>query len=278
MLNTLRASRGHADTDQLVEFAGRAGLLSRAALWFVTGGLAARLAFEGRPEPGAKPDKQGALQTLARQPFGRVLLIVLAVGFVSMIVWSVVEMVRKRDGERSGHLAHRLVAAGRTAIYTGLALSTVRLLFSGDKGDSQGQEERTARVLGWPGGRYIVGALALTLVAAAGFNLYRAASKRYEKHWDAKRMDSRARGIAGPIEILGNVGHAMAFALVGWFLGLAAWRFDPSEPKSLDESLSTLVRQPNGRYLCLLVAAGMVAWGLNAAAQARWREVPAKDG
>ena len=265
------------DSDALVEKAGRAGLLSRAVIWLVTGLLAFRLAMKRHQEPGAQPDKQGALQTLARQPFGRVLLLILLIGFAEMVVWSVVEMVRKRDGERTGHWNHRVVGAGRAAIYAGLAVSTVNLLIGDDKSNSGQQEKLTARLLGAPGGRLLVGAIAIGLLGAAAFNIYRAVSRRYEKHWDTKRMDARSRRIAGPVEAIGNVGHAMVFALVGWFLSMAALHFDPSEPKSLDESLSTLVGKPYGRVICFLVAAGMVAWAMNAVAQSRWREIPAKD-
>lgn len=239
--------------------------------------LAARLAFQGKPDPGAEPDNQGALHALARQPFGRGLLAVLVVGFAAMVAWSVVELTRKYDGDRSGHWGHRLAAASRTAIYLGLTWSTLALVLGDSGSDSAGQEKLTARVLGWPGGRLLVGAVAVALLAAAAFNLYRAASRRYEKHWDRNRMDGRARRIAGPIEVAGNVGHAMVFGLVGWFLSMASLHFDPTEPKSLDESLSTLVHEPYGRPMCLLVAVGMAAWAVNAFTQSRWREIPSRD-
>lgn len=265
-----------ASKERFVEIAGRAGLVSRAAIWIVTGALATRLAFEGRPAPGAEPDKTGALKTLARQPFGRGLLILLALGFAAMVVWSVAELVSERDGERSGHWGHRLVAAGRTVTYIALTVSTVRLLV-GDGADSNRQEAMTARLLGWTAGRLLVGGVGLALLGAAAFNVYRGASRRYEKHWDKSRMGASSRRIAGPIEAIGNFGHALVFGLVGWFVSRTALHVDPAEPKSLDESLATLVHEPNGRLLCLAVAAGMVAWALNALVQSRWREIPARD-
>jgi hypothetical protein len=264
------------DHDRAIELSGRAGLVSRAVIWALTGLLALRLAVTGRAEPGREPDKQGALHTLARQPLGHLLLLLLALGFVAMVAWSVAEVVRKRDGERTGHWNKRAIAAGRMALYAGLATTTVQLLV-GKNGDSQKQEKLTADVLGWPGGRFIVGALAVALLATACFNVYRGVSRRYEKHWDRGRMDRRARRIAGPAEAIGNVGHALVFALVGWFLALAAIQFDPSEPKSLDESLATLIREPHGRPLCIVVAVGMIAWAVNALAQARWRQIPDRD-
>ena len=250
--------------------------MSRAVIWSLTGALAVRLALEGQAKSGSEPDKQGALHTLARQPFGQVLLTVLAFGFAAMVLWSASEVIRKRDGDRTGHWSKRSVAAGRMALYAGLCFSTVQLLVGDGGGDSKKQEKLTAQVLGWPGGRFLVGAIAVALLGAASFNLYRAVSRRYEKHWDKKKMDARARRIAGPAEAIGNVGHAMVFALVGWFLGLAAVEFDPAKPKSLDESLASLVREPQGRPICMLVAVGMIAWAANALAQARWRQIPDK--
>lgn len=267
--------RGRRDSDRLTEIAGRAGLLSRAAIWLIISMLAARLAVVGQPEPGAEPDKSGALRTLARQPFGRALLVLLLLGFVAMIVWAGIEAARSRDRGGKPDWQHALVATGRGAAYAGLALTTLPLVSGNEEEGGTDQAQLTARVLGWPGGRLLVGAVALSLLAAAAYNIYRALSKRYEAHWDRGRMDDRARRIAGRLEIGGNFGHALVFALVGWFLLMAAWQFDSSEPKGLDESLATLVRQPNGRLLCALVALGMAAWGINAIGQARWRKVPA---
>lgn len=269
--------RGRRQSDRLAEVAGRAGLLSRAAIWLTIGALAARLAAAGQPKAGAEPDKSGAIRTLARQPFGRALLVLLLLGFIAMVVWAAIEAARSRDRGGKPDWQHALVATGRGAAYLGLALTTLPLVLGNEENGGTDQAQVTARVLGWPGGRLLVGAVALSLLAAAAYNVYRALSKRYEDHWDRSRMDERARRIAGPLEIAGNFGHALVFALVGWFLLQAAWRFDPGKPKGLDESLAALVRQSNGRLLCAVVALGMVAWGINAVGQASWRKVPADD-
>jgi len=121
--------RGRAQRDRVVEVAGRAGLLSRAAIWLIMGMLAARLAIVGHPEAGAEPGKKGAVQTLARQPFGRYLLALLLVGFIAMVVWAAVEAVRSRDRGGDPDWRHALVAIGRGAVYAGLALTTMPVLF-----------------------------------------------------------------------------------------------------------------------------------------------------
>src|SRR3954467_2808811 len=56
---------------------GRAGLVARGAVYAVIGILALKLAFG---DGGKTTSQQGALGTIASQPFGKVLLVLLAVG------------------------------------------------------------------------------------------------------------------------------------------------------------------------------------------------------
>lgn len=270
-----------ADRDDVIEALGRAGLVSRGVLWLAIGLLAVRLAVHGHADAGEQPDKKGALVAVARQPGGRLLIGALALGFVAMVVWSVIEVVQRRQGSRGGHWGHRLAAAGRVGVYGALAATTIPAVLSGDEQSAGGKAGGSGgglapRAFGWPGGRYLVGAVALGLLAAAVLNVARAVTHRYERHWDRSRMRGASSRIASPIEWLGYVGHGLAFALIGWFLLVAAVRFDPLQPTTLDQSLATLVGRSHGPILCFLVAAGVVAWGLCSFAQAMWRMVPAE--
>src|ERR1700676_2706101 len=63
---------------------GRLGLGARGVLYVLLPYLAVRVAF-GQPDTAT--DKQGALHTVARKPFGHVLLAGLAVGFGGYALW-----------------------------------------------------------------------------------------------------------------------------------------------------------------------------------------------
>ncbi|MDP1806577.1 MAG: DUF1206 domain-containing protein [Acidimicrobiales bacterium] len=71
-----------------LEKLARAGLVARGLLYVVVAILATQVAA-GHNETRA--DKQGALQAVVRQPFGRVLVLLLAVGFAGYAAWRFVE-------------------------------------------------------------------------------------------------------------------------------------------------------------------------------------------
>ncbi len=84
-----------ADSTWLQRLA-RAGLVARGLLYVVVGILATQVAA-GHNE--ARPDKQGALQAVVRQPFGRLLVLLLALGFIGYAAWRFVEAAVGPAGE-----------------------------------------------------------------------------------------------------------------------------------------------------------------------------------
>jgi len=62
----------------------RVGLVAKGASFALVGILAIKLAFESG---GKATSRQGALQSLAQQSFGKFLLIVLAAGFAAYALW-----------------------------------------------------------------------------------------------------------------------------------------------------------------------------------------------
>jgi hypothetical protein len=63
------------------------------------------------------------------------------------------------------------------------------------------------------------------------------------------------------------------FGLVGFFLVRAAYQYDPSEAIGLDGALAKLAHQPYGRWLLAAAAVGLIAYGVFALIQARYRDV-----
>src|SRR5205807_7438281 len=68
--------------------AARLGLIARGVVYAIVGVLAFKLAVGS----GGKTESQtGALHTVAHQPLGEVLLIVLAVGLAAYAIWRLIE-------------------------------------------------------------------------------------------------------------------------------------------------------------------------------------------
>ena len=148
-----------------MERAGRAGYVAMGVSFGVVGVLAMRVAVNGG---GRTPDRQGALAVVAEKPFGKVLLVLLAIGFAGYALWRFVQAALDRDdeGEDAKGIAKRLAQLARGILYAGLCVFTVSIL-TGSRGGSSGlQQELTARAREHVIGRLAVGAAGLALIGA----------------------------------------------------------------------------------------------------------------
>src|SRR5215207_10065891 len=69
------------------EWLARAGLVARGVIYAIVGILAIKLAFGSG---GKTTDQQGALAEIVKQPFGKVLLILMAIGLAGYAIWRLV--------------------------------------------------------------------------------------------------------------------------------------------------------------------------------------------
>ena len=269
------AAKGRsAGRSRWVEGLGRAGLVAKGVLYAVIGILAVKVAVGAR---GDDPGKEGALRTIAAQPFGKVLLAILALGLAGYAAWRLAQGLLDRDaeGERAKGLAKRAGNVAKGVWYGGLCVLTV-LKIAGAESESGGssQEDRaTSGVLGLPFGRYLVYAAAAGFVAAAVFNGYRAVTCNFRKKLETHKMSETEEAAATGVGVVGHLARFVVFGLIGAFLAKAAWEFDPREAAGLDTALYEVARQPYGGFLLGSLAVGLLAYALYCFVQARYRDV-----
>jgi hypothetical protein len=266
-------AKGHrAGRSAWVERLGRAGLVAKGVLYGVVGILALKVAF-GADEEDA--DREGALRAIASQPFGRGLLVVLALGLAGYAVWRLAQGLLDRDGEGEDPkgLVKRGGAVARAVWYGALCALTVSKIVGADSKESGSEDKATAGVLGLPLGRYLVFALAAGFVGAALFNLYRAVTCKFRKKLETEKMNEAEEAAATGLGILGHLARFVVFGLIGAFLAQAAWEYEPKEAVGLDGALQKVAEQPYGGFLLSSVAVGLLAYALYCIVQARYRDV-----
>lgn len=257
--------------DPWVERLGRAGLVAKAVLYGVVAVLAFKVASGGREE---SPDKAGALRAIAEQPFGKGLLVLLALGLAAYALWRLAQAVfdRENEGEGAKGLAKRsgqLARAGWYGILCGLTVSTLL----GGNGGGGSEQKQTAGVFDLPLGRYLVYGIGIAFAVAAGFNLFRAVTCKFNKKLKTGEMGDKEETAATGIGIVGHLARGVVFALIALFLLRAAWKFDPKEARGLDGALLEVAQAPWGGALLTAVAAGLFSYALYCLVQARYRRV-----
>ncbi|MEO6988734.1 MAG: DUF1206 domain-containing protein [Aquihabitans sp.] len=250
--------------------AGRVAIGTQGVLYMILGLLAVQVAAG---DSSAKPSQKGAVEAVARQPFGQVLLIAVALGLASHAAWRLVLAIRGEPGtddEDGKSLAKRAANLGRAAIYSSLTLAAVTLAFGsggsksgGSGGSSSGSKEQksTALVLSWPAGRWLVIAGGLGIVGAGLWNVRRAVTRSFLDKLDCSTV---AEGKERTVEIIGIIGYlarACSYGLIGWFLITAGRQHDSSETEGLDGALRELATTNHGPWLLRLLAVGLMLFG-----------------
>ena len=255
----------------------RGGLVAKGLSYAMVGVLAIQVAFG---EGGKVTSRQGALATIAQNGLGKVLLIVLALGFAAYALWRFVSAYaeREEDDDAQGKAKNWGKRAGYVwpgLIYAGLTYTTIRILMGSGGGQSQNQEARstTAGVLDWPGGRWLVGLAGLAIIGAGAWNAYKGAAGKFEEDWRMGQMSKTERQWGGRVATAGHLARAVVFALIGIFLTKAALEYDPDEAIGLDGALQKLAEASYGALLLGVTAAGLICYALYCLVDARYRDV-----
>jgi hypothetical protein len=249
----------------------RAGMAARGAIFLIIGILAIQVATG---TGGTTTDQGGALAAVAGRPFGKGLLVALAIGLAAYALWRVAQGLLDTDdkGDDAPAWAVRASKVGSGIAY-GVLFATAVSILAGEGGGGSGsgsERQTTAGVLGWPGGRAWVLIAAAVIAGVAGWNLYRGLSRNFMKRLHPPR---RACPAVQAVGVAGMTARGVVFGLIAAFLAKAAIEYDPSEAVGLDGALARLAQEAYGPALLFLVAAGLIAFALYCGAEARYREV-----
>jgi hypothetical protein len=254
-----RAGRRSATHPWLRRLA-RAGFAARGLVYAIVGTLALLLALG---EGGRTTDPRGAVATIARAPFGRALVISLAVALAGLALWMLFDALVDPERRRSGvggalsRIGEAIAALGHGA----LALAALRMALgarSGPRGE-QIAESWTARALALPAGRWLVLAAAGVVIVVGVRQAWIGAGRRFFEQLDVSGMSARRRRWASAVGVAGHSAQGVLFVLVGVFFAQAALRYDPAEVVAFDGALAAVARQPWGAALLGAVAIGVLA-------------------
>jgi hypothetical protein len=258
----------------------RLGYAASGVVYLTLGVIALQGALQGAGA-GRTASSRGAIATLAEQPAGQSLVVLVGVGLLGYAVWRVIEAATGAEGEGGGAkgLAVRAGHVASGLLYGALGLWALRLLAGRESAASAGDGQQavgwTARLMALPAGRALVAVAGLSVVGYGLYQLYKAAKKDVRKHLALSGVDAGTQRWIVRAGRLGIGARGVVFALVGSFLVRAALRRDPGEAGGLPEALAAVEGAPFGRVLLAVAALGLMAYGVYQLVNARWRRVAA---
>lgn len=244
----------------------RVGLVAYGLVHLLIGWLALQLAFGDRSENASN---KGAMQELAQQPFGEVLVWAIAIGMFILVLWRLLEMffghLEKEEGAERWRA--RAVSGMKAVIYAAIGISALGVLVG--SGKSGGGSKWTKTVMDWPAGQWIVAAVGVAVIIYGANHVRRGFTEGYAKHLDAEGKSGKsgkAYLLSGKV---GYVGKGIAIAVVGGLILYGGVTHHAKQSGGLDQALHKVLTYPFGQWLLVLIAAGLICYGLFNFARAR---------
>ncbi len=265
--SSLHGVADRATDSDAFENTARTGFAVSGVLHLLVGYLILRIAFG----LSGNADQSGALATLARQAGGALLLWVVAAGLLALGLWRVAEaIVGAKPGEGSGPHRDdtpawkRAKSLGLAVVNLGIAISAARFAMGSGQQSSQQNAGLSAQMMqsGW--GKAMLVAVGVGLVGVGGYHVYKGLTQRFFK-------DLRVSGGTGvtAIGIAGYAAKGLVLAGAGVLVIVASVQADPTKAAGLDAAVKTLGQAPFGRFLLIVAAVGIAAFGAHNFVRAR---------
>jgi hypothetical protein len=260
-----------AERSKGFELLARAGFVSRGVIYGVIGILSVKLAVGAG---GKTTNQSGALKTIAHQPFGKVLLILVAIGLAGYALWRILHALLGHGPESSDSGFDRIAALGSGIAYAGICAVAVEILLGSGGGKSSGGASKAAAgVFGWPAGTWLVGIAGAVFIGVALYQGYRGISRDFLGDSKTEEMSRSTRTWIEWIGVIGHLARMVVFGLVGIFLIKAAIDYNPNKAVGLDGALAKLAHHSYGSLLLGIVAAGLILFALYSLSDARYRRI-----
>ena len=122
-------------------------------------------------------------------------------------------------------------------------------------------------------GRWLVGLVGLAVVIAGLVLVIEGIRRKFMKYLRSGEMSPRTRKIVEKLGMIGTTARGVVFAIVGALIVDAAVTFNAKKAGGLDKALLTLRHQIFGEFLLIVVALGVIIFGIYGLCEARWRRI-----
>jgi hypothetical protein len=254
-----------AENSEWVDRAVRVGMVAYGIVHLVIGWLAIQLALGNN---SGKASRNGALHQLAQQPFGRVVVWLVAIGMVLLVIWKLLEaFVDSRNEDGAKAWLQPAVNVGKAIVYGTLGVSALHTA-TGSKSKSS-TSSYTSKLMDQPYGRWLVGVVGLAIIGYGVYLVWNGYQEKFLKHLDA---EGRSGEHGRAYKMFGKVGYiakGVAIGAIGALFIFAAVDHKAKKSGGLDQALHKVLHQPFGPVLLFAIAVGIGCYGLFCFARAR---------
>ena len=262
--------------DESVKTIARVGMFAKGVVYVILGVLTAMYAFGSG---GQKAGKSSTLEFIYQQPFGKILLGILAAGLICYVIWRFVQAFRdpENKGDDKEGVGTRIGYAASGILYGVLAFEAIRMLMSsgGSSGGGNGKETIVQTLLGQPFGQILVGIVAVVFFGKAAYQIYRAVSGKFAKKIQDSELDYRVKDVLRKAGFVGYIARGVVISIIGYFFLRAAIEANPNEAGGTQQAFDFIQASSTwGTILLGIIAIGLACYGVFMFVKARYKVLP----
>src|SRR6266498_2311611 len=257
----------------LMERLTRLGYAVKGFLYVAIGFIAIASALGKSRTPA---DQLGAITTFTKLPNADIFLWIILIGLISYSLWGVIRAVLDplHKGSKAKGLLARAGYLVSAATYASFVLPTYDLIRGARHASSSATTvQLVGKLMSMPMGRWLVGAIGLAAIIAGIYQVVSGIKMNYDEVFKPYALSPEQLRIARQVGRYGTIARGIVFALVGFFLALAGLQANPGYAQGFNGALKYLEDQPYGIYLLLIVALGLIAFGIYSFMSAAWFRV-----
>ncbi|RAU83306.1 DUF1206 domain-containing protein [Pontibacter arcticus] len=252
------------------------GLSAKGIVYCLIGILAFMAAFELGGKNNQDTDKAGVFSFILDQPFGKILLGIVALGLLCYTLWRLIQGIN--DTEQKGSDAKGIAVRARYIfsglVYGGFAFLALQLIL-GNGGGSGGDSRETlaSELLKQPFGQWLVGLVAVGTIITGLYQIYYGLSEKYKKKIQKSGFKSQIEHTMIRAGKIGYVARGVVWVIIGYMFLQAALKSNAQEAGGSQSAFAFLENSSYGSYLLGAVALGLICYGVFMFMRARYQEV-----
>jgi hypothetical protein len=242
--------------------AARAGLIAKGIVYCLCGSIALLASLKVGNNSPADAGKQDIFAFIRHQPFGKWLVLSLAIGLTCYTIWRWIQAFKDTEhkGKDKKGIAKRFTYFNSGLMYAGVAVYSYKV-FLGTFTESDKSKKEVGTLLQFPFGEWLVIIIALIFIASGCYQVYRAFSGKYKKYVRSALHKDTAPWIT-TVGVAGYIARGIVWLIIGWLFIKAAIHSNAKEAGNSDDAFKWLYDSSYGPILLALVAAGLICYGV----------------
>ena len=256
----------------------RLGFASKGFIYVLIGVLAI-LPIIGMGQGGGSGGQKHAIIWLMEQPFGIVLVALVALGLLFYAFWRITRAFSNNPRYEGLKGVVKRIGMGISGVlYGGFAFYAGYLVFqaiNGGGGSSSGNQKMEAIQMlmekSW--GRILLIIIGVILIGRSIYYVYIAVTGKYKERVQGYGLEEKYADYLIKSGMLGFIARGIVFTIIGFFVIRAVIQHDPDSASNGIGEAFQFLQSTGGNILLIVIALGFICYGIFMFMQAKYRNV-----